>query len=568
MKKFIEIDFATYSKQFFGRAGEHNHIVLRCLVPTEMLDCDYLHAEFVNAANEKIVIEDVTVENGKAEIPLHQQLTVAGELEFQLVGYVVGEDEVAQVIAKSPIVTGIISASVNGIAKVSESLASLADRFAAKIDEMWGKMHTHSNKNVIDKLTYNDFSKLNWAYSVAESLPNEYSNALKGKLSGDGLTNTARDVLLNEQYINVQLSKRNLYDMSVLTTPTDISNCSVLEATDDYIIAQGNKNDGSNTVANGWIRPGYYSYIYNPSRLPYLVDGYNVTISADITVLEFGFSDPAIQQNPFRLGLVSGVSMNPITTATISEVGKKVRISGTATCHYTGYYYPIISLNSNKIKIENVKVEYGNPITDYESLELNVYGKNLFSTDSLLTLKHTEESDAYVFSTDESLKKFNLTPEIDFKPNTQYTFSFIAKQSIPADATELGNPAFRFIYTDGNVTDSEFPTQVYQKYTIVSQANKTIKGVYIFYKNDYLFHIKKDSMQLEEGTQATEYEEMFCDAYIPDETGLVTDIYPYCPNLTLSTSEKGVTIEAEYSRNLNAAVAELERKIESLRAEV
>lgn len=143
---------------------------------------------------------------------------------------------------------------------------------------------------------------------------------------------------------------------------------------------------------------------------------------------------------------------------------------------------------------ENINVVTGD-------VDINVVGKNLFDEAILNTLKNNEDSECYIFNNNK-LYNQNLTPNVNFKENTQYTIQYVGKQV-------SGSPRLAIKYTDGTLQDIEtnsISTSL-TKYTQISIANKTIDYITGNYGSNTTngFYIKKDSVCLVEGID-TQYE--------------------------------------------------------------
>lgn len=152
--KTINIDFTDSTVGNVGRAGEHNNTKIIFALSPELAKCDFLTAEVGTAAGDKIPIEGTyNEENSTFSILLTNQLTVEGAISFQLVGYVTECDTAEpQIITKSPVVSGFITQGINGIEAEADSNPNLLARIWAKIREWADKIHTHANKDTLDKL--------------------------------------------------------------------------------------------------------------------------------------------------------------------------------------------------------------------------------------------------------------------------------------------------------------------------------------------------------------------------------------------------------------------------------
>lgn len=152
---------------------------------------------------------------------------------------------------------------------------------------------------------------------------------------------------------------KNLFNYSgKLRQRYDIANGTVIETLPNGAILQGNVGTGNANAsyANGWFRPG-------------CTDGYGtevtlsandtVTISADYEILERNYASPT------TVAVYLYGSDNLTGQITSIETGVLYRIKGTYTITKDGQYYPVFSLNSNKVKITNIQIEKGTTVTDY-----------------------------------------------------------------------------------------------------------------------------------------------------------------------------------------------------------
>ena len=145
--KTINVDFTDSTVGNVGRAGEHNNTKIIFALSPELAKCDFLTAEVGTAAGEKVPIEGTyNEENSTFAIFLTNQLTVEGAISFQIVGYVTEYDTAEpQIITKSPVVSGFITQSINGVEVEADSNPNLLARIWAKVREWADKIHTHNN---------------------------------------------------------------------------------------------------------------------------------------------------------------------------------------------------------------------------------------------------------------------------------------------------------------------------------------------------------------------------------------------------------------------------------------
>lgn len=158
---------------------------------------------------------------------------------------------------------------------------------------------------------------------------------------------------------------------------------------------------------------------------------------------------------------------------------------------------------------------WDNPVT-YYGLGRDNYidvietrGKNLFDEESILMAIEgaTKENGHYVFSVHKAHAKYkDRIPTIKFKENTQYTMTIKGYSYGPDDNGNNGFTNFRIVfkYTDGTESFQKLNYKTETELTYTSTAGKTVERIFMYYgygSQVYISHI-----QLEEGTQSTEFE--------------------------------------------------------------
>lgn len=164
---------------------------------------------------------------------------------------------------------------------------------------------------------------------------------------------------------------KNLFDKSLVWEDIkdgyDLSNATFVGHSDNGWILQGNNGNGNGNshFKNGWFRPGR---IREP-RAVIIPKNTVVTISADITVLEFREVANPLDRYAF------GIYINENQTGRVSIQNENVtkRYSVTYTLKQPSHAIPVFTLNSNKVKIENIQIELGAEATDYDSFSKNKY---------------------------------------------------------------------------------------------------------------------------------------------------------------------------------------------------
>ena len=155
---------------------------------------------------------------------------------------------------------------------------------------------------------------------------------------------------------------KNLFDKSIFSTVDDVANAALIDVKENGWIIQGNSSStpGNTSYSNGWFRPGYTRYdIDNIGML--LPKAGKVTVSAYYTVLE---NNSIMGVNIYLYG-ASNKADTPLNM--LPDVGIKTRLYTTFDINdgEEGIYYPVFTLNSSKILIEDIQVEYGETPTDY-----------------------------------------------------------------------------------------------------------------------------------------------------------------------------------------------------------
>ena len=201
---------------------------------------------------------------------------------------------------------------------------------------------------------------------------------------------------------------KNLFDKSLVNFSTFADSgafhCSLIETLETGWILQGDDNTqtGSAAYSNGWARLGYGASEATPPQGIKAVIGQKYTLSYDITLLEKTHPDSTASFEG-RISTKSGAGSNKVYYLTINEK-KRIFLSWTAKTNE--YIFPNITLNSNKIKIENVQIELGTEATDYENFidkveytpatDSIVTGiQNLYPTTTLITDGSTIISEAH-----------------------------------------------------------------------------------------------------------------------------------------------------------------------------
>lgn len=172
-----------------------------------------------------------------------------------------------------------------------------------------------------------------------------------GHAVGDGCIGDKGD-------ITVKFAGKNLFHHRLDLEPMADTKgtCTLLEVLDNGVIIQGNGTTGNTSWSNGWYIPAF-----DWGKQVPLKKGDVVTISADYTMLENVY----VTTTNVAMFLIGAADQTEGKQTTVA-VGEKKRVSTTYTVKADGNYRCTITLNSGKVKIENVQIEYGTTATDYE----------------------------------------------------------------------------------------------------------------------------------------------------------------------------------------------------------
>lgn len=182
---------------------------------------------------------------------------------------------------------------------------------------------------------------------------------------------------------------KNLFDMSLIL-PTDYfdtgsNKLTVEEVLENGYIVQGKKGGsgkGDGVWSNGWFAPCTGNGQRNKLGC-YVPAGATITWSYDVTLLEKPYYPDDNYQYTFRTynaSYSSGSTQKPDKDFIDLELGVKKHIKVTGVNRRAGILCPQFTLNSNKLKIENIQLEIGNTGTNYNSFIKTEYTPNSSGT--------------------------------------------------------------------------------------------------------------------------------------------------------------------------------------------
>lgn len=183
--RYIPIDLSADNylhqpKIFGGYAGEHNETVLQVRLPLRMVDieCSGYRFDFQTSEDNKISIFVSELNDGVLSLHLTEQLTIAGELLFNVAAILSDENSVS-LISKTNTVTLYIGDSPEG-----NNVLLDPSGYKDEILDMIDRRIAEINPSQVDQ-TYNPLSK----------------NAQSGKAVAEAIGNieTALDEIIAEQ---------------------------------------------------------------------------------------------------------------------------------------------------------------------------------------------------------------------------------------------------------------------------------------------------------------------------------------------------------------------------------
>lgn len=203
-----------------------------------------------------------------------------------------------------------------------------------------------------------------WFYWYGDITFTDY----KVKLQFEKSSRASKYTTFVSDFSNSKLYKygKNLFDKSLVQTNeyADMGafNVILVETLENGWILQGKDGNqtGNGAYANGWFRPTYAAVTNDSKGIQAVIDD-TYTLSYDITLLEKTYLDSTY---PFSARIWFTPSGNAPSKDYTLEIGIKKHIVLTVTASRNEFIFPVISLNSCKLKIENIQIELGKPLNN------------------------------------------------------------------------------------------------------------------------------------------------------------------------------------------------------------
>lgn len=228
-----------------------------------------------------------------------------------------------------------------------------------------------------------------------------------------------------------------------------------------------------------------------------------------------------------------------------------------------------------------VKVKMDGENIDPSTVTLTRFGKNILGyaddfsiTQDGLTIEYDVEEQIFTINgTPEKASfplnfgshlfdKFSLSIGMDVALSIEHVSGTLSKESM-TNVFYLGNSDSP---EDGRNNWFSVPFPTSGRKTNISTATKKYLShtwLYIGGEYDVTFTDYKFKVQLEIGTEPTDYEKFMGVKYTPTADGTV-DISSVSPTMTLLTDTEGITIECEYNRDTNLVMGDVETALDSI----
>lgn len=300
------------------------------------------------------------------------------------------------------------------------------------------------------------------------------------------------DGVWNVRTIGISTTGKNLFDINKWTfSRYDVANGTLVERLSNGAICQGNNGtgDGDGSYSNGWFRPMNGSFPLYSVKL----QAGTYTLSADYTMIE----NSAVSTAQVNCHLY-GDNNYPGSAFTSAPVGNTVKVKNTYTVE-EGIYYPIFTLNSGKVKIENIQIELNSTATDYEP-----YTENKIDLLSTQTLNGINGVNDYIEVIDKGnglydLKKTKNIDSVDLgtldwaADGANFSSGSISSViKLPADDNSVGNYTCQkyvnvaldksFVDGDFGVNSSGYLYFRNSAYTTAAAFKTAMNGVILYYQ--------------------------------------------------------------------------------------
>lgn len=374
-----------------------------------------------------------------------------------------------------------------------------------------------------------------------KTLGDSFANPIKRTARGDVIR--VNDVSPIEHTAHVTVAGKNLFDVSKITATAESEYGYISEVGENYIVVTtpetyyGNGNCGL-TLKLIDICPG-------------LIAGEKYTLSG---------TSPSTNRCIYLRDSDRYWNFGTARTLTADDLQSRIAVYGLSAIHENGY---------GDCKIENLQLELGDTVTDYEpyidpsTVTLNACSKNIAPitnvSDDCNGLTVTPNADGTITITGAItgdnpthilyLSLFNA--DIRLKANHKYALTLL-QDGVPYEGT-IGT---RVTYDSGTIEWNTLGN---------NSLDRTLNYIYLFHNSLPVGDTTKCGtykLQLEVGEAATDWEAYKGTTYTPATDGTV-DISAVYPTMTLYTNSD-VNIDVEYNADSNVVVSEIHNTLNEI----
>ena len=538
--RIINIDLSQDTrcpqKVFGGNAREHNESKLVVKLPERMLrdDISYYYFEFQTVLGEHIVSPNIykneLSDGNKISVTLWEQLLpFAGDLNFCVNAVDLAEDNTITIKGKTSICALQILKSPTGDDALID-VNSTKDELQEVID-----------KALQDAKDSGDFKGDPGDVNTLQ-MNTVCANALRGAASGSSVR--LSDISPNEHTLGVKVSSKNLIPYPYVKDRTQpVAGITWTVNSDGSITANGTATGNSTCwLTRKSLIPGQTYTISTGLSTPVpgctLVANYFPTGSSNykawlnVQTTKTG----AFPSDGDRLACYCSIASG--TTVENLVFKPQIELGSTATA-YTPYISDLSTVNVTRC---------GKNILEYPYVETTLTRNGLTFTDNkdgTITVNGTATADT----------QFRLQDTVVY-PNNSNPFNSLIGKKVYINGSPEGSSKDTYaiqwisagVYGNGVMTVTK---SSYYRFAIFVKSGITVENL-VF------------KPQIELGITAIPYEPYQGQSYTPATDGTVSGVKSLYPTTTLMTDTEGAIIEAEYSKDINKAFAELQQAIISL----
>ena len=415
--------------------------------------------------------------------------------------------------------------------------------FEILVDDTNEKGYTYS-RTIIDMLELNGLiDRVGSVEEKTNTLQEETSNALKGTASGEVIR--IDDVNPIEHTVKAKVKGKNLFDTSPIQTQSANATYAYISGVSEGCIEV--------TTEEGYTGNGHcQTHVAIKTLCPKIEAGKQYVFSAE--------TDSTIKMIHLRETDVFVYFGTPIIfteemiESTVGVYGLDARYDNTVvgTC-----------------KISNIQLEEGDTATEYtpyvdpSTVTVTRCGKNFVDAEELVNSAVAKVRENTYTITKSGTDRFSNYASF----NVPLGKTVCLSGKIISD-TRQQNTAFtvQVRHIDNSISYPSIKISNGKFFGVIT-ANVAVSGMRIYIEGSEADNaaITFSNLQIEYGDTATEYESYKgVETYTPSADGTVNGITSVSPTMTLLTDKAGVTIEAEYNQDINAAFDKINAILETL----